>query len=97
VYEIDIALLDHPKIHEIIFHLAMYPGVVQTALMYSEPSAIVTWAFKLSHLIGSAWETVKVSGAEEETAKARLFFYVCARDVLASAMRMLSLTPIDRM
>lgn len=51
----------------------------------------------MGHLVGAAWETVKVTGQEEEIAKARLFFYVTTREVLASAMRMLSLTPIERM
>ena len=34
---------------------------------------------------------------EQEIAQARLYLYTCARDVLASAMRLLSLTPLERM
>ena len=97
VDEIDVSLLDDPKINEIIYHLALYPTAVSNALQFSEPSTIVTWCFKFSHLVGSAWETVKVSGAEEETARARLFLFIQMREVLASAMRLLSLTPIERM
>lgn len=52
---------------------------------------------RLSHLISSAWEHVIVMNQEQEVAQARLYLYTCARDVLASAMRLLSLTPIDRM
>lgn len=78
-------------------HLALYPTHVRNAFLQSEPSQLVTWCFKLGHLVGAAWETVKVTGQEEEIAKARLFFYVTTREVLASAMRMLSLTPIERM
>lgn len=97
VDEIDVSILNHPKIHDILYQLAMYPTVVQNSFKQSEPSGIVTWCFKLSHQIGSAWETIKVSGAEEEVAKARLFLFVQTREVLASAMRMLSLTPIEHM
>ena len=97
VDEIDLSLLDEPKVNEIIYHLALYPTAVRTALHYSEPSTLVTWCFRLSHLVGSAWETVKVAGADEKVAEARLFLYVQTREVLASAMRLLSLTPIERM
>ena len=97
VEEIDVELLNDPKLHEIMYHLAQYPAVVRNAYNLSEPSQLVTWCFRLGHLVGGAWEIVKVAGASEEEAKARLFMYVQVREVLASAMRMLSLTPIERM
>ncbi|WWC63573.1 arginine-tRNA ligase [Kwoniella dejecticola CBS 10117] len=97
VNEIDVSLLNEPKINDILYQLALYPTVVKNAYTYSEPSQLVTWCFKISHLVGTAWETVKVSGADEETAKARLFLYIQTRVVLANAMRLLSLTPIERM
>lgn len=97
VDEIDLSILDEPKVNDIMMHLALYPTAVRTAYAFSEPSTLVTWCFRLAHLIGSAWETVKVTGATEEEQKARLFFYVQTREVLASAMRLLSLTPIEHM
>ncbi|OXG76602.1 arginine-tRNA ligase [Cryptococcus neoformans Gb118] len=97
INEIDLSTLNEPKVNDIIMHLALYPTHVRNAFLQSEPSQLVTWCFKLGHLVGAAWETVKVTGQEEEIAKARLFFYVTTREVLASAMRMLSLTPIERM
>jgi arginyl-tRNA synthetase len=97
VDEIDVAILDEPKVHDIMYHLALYPTAVRNAYQYNEPSTIVTWCFRLSHLVGSAWESVKVTGAEEAAAKARLFLYITTRDVLAQAMRLLSLDPIERM
>ncbi|WRT68664.1 arginine-tRNA ligase [Kwoniella shivajii] len=97
VNEIDVSLLNEPKINDIMYHLALYPTAVKNAYNQSEPSQLVTWCFKLSHLVGAAWETVKVSYAEEETAKARLYLYIQTRQVLADAMRLLSLTPIERM
>ena len=97
VDEINMDILDEPKINEILYHLATFPQAVRTAYNQSEPSTLVTFCFKLSHLVGSAWETIKVSGAPEDAAKARLFLFVQTRAVLAHAMRLLSLTPIERM
>ncbi|KAL0058372.1 arginyl-tRNA synthetase [Marasmius tenuissimus] len=50
---------------EIAFLLGSYPDVVKTALKNHEPSTIVTFAFRLSHAISSAWETVVVKGEED--------------------------------
>ena len=96
---IDISTLTtSPQAREIAFLLGTYPDVVKTALRTHEPSGMVTYAFRLSHAISSAWETVVVKGEEdEEKAKARLWLYLSAKDVLGAAMRLLSIRPLDRM
>lgn len=96
--DIDVSLLTEPQAREIVFLLGSYPDVVKTALKTHEPSTIVTWCFRLSHVISSAWDVVIVKGEENEAkAKARLFLYLAARDVLGSALRLLSITPLERM
>ena len=97
--EIDITTLaESPQAREIVFLLGTYPDVVKTALRTHEPSGVVTFLFRLSHAISSAWETVVVKGEKDvEKAKARLWMYECAREVLAAAMRLLSIRPLDRM
>ena len=96
--EIKTELLVEPAAREIAFLLGTYPDVVKTALRTQEPSAVVTFCFRLAHAISSAWETVIVKGEpDREKAQARLWLYICARDVLASAMRLLTLKPLERM
>jgi len=96
--EIDVTLLTESHAREIVFLLGSYPDVVKTALKTHEPSTIVTWCFKLSHSISSAWDVILVKGEENEAkAKARFWLYLCARDVLGSALRLLSIRPLDRM
>ncbi|KAI8974811.1 arginyl-tRNA synthetase [Trametes punicea] len=91
-------LLVEPQAREIVFLLGTYPDVVKTALKTHEPSGIVTFAFRLSHAISSAWETVIVKGEQDkEKAKARMALYLAARDVLGAALRLLSIRPLERM
>ncbi|KAF8059913.1 hypothetical protein FPV67DRAFT_349524 [Lyophyllum atratum] len=91
-------LADAPHARDIAFLLGTYPDVIKVALKTHEASGIVTFAFKLSHAISSAWETVIVKGEEDlEKARARMFLYECARDVLGAAMRLLSIRPLERM
>ncbi|KAG2133453.1 hypothetical protein BD769DRAFT_1638918 [Suillus cothurnatus] len=83
---------------DIAILLGSYPDVVKTALKTHEPSGVVTFAFRLAHAISSAWETLIVKGEEDvEKARARLWLYLCARDVLGAAMRLLSIRPLERM
>lgn len=92
------SLATMPHARDIIFLLGTYPDVIKTAIKTHEASGVVTFAFRLSHAISSAWETVVVKAEQDkEKAKARLFMYECARDVLGSAMRLLSIRPLERM
>ncbi|KAF9814149.1 hypothetical protein IEO21_05287 [Rhodonia placenta] len=96
--KIDTTLLTEPAAREIVLLLGSYPDVVKTALRTHEPSGVVTFAYRLAHAISSAWETVIVKGESDvEKARARMWMYLCARDVLGAAMRLLSLKPLERM
>lgn len=94
---IDTTLLTEAKAREIILLIASYPDIVKNAFRSSEPSTIVTWCFRLCHAISSAWETLIVKGQPRDVALARLWLYVSAKDVLASAMRLLTLEPLEKM
>lgn len=92
------SLATSPHAREIVFLLGTYPDVVKVALKTQEPSGVVTYAFRLSHAISSAWEVLSVKGEEDlDKARAKMMMYECARDVLGAAMRLLSIRPLDRM
>ncbi|KAJ2915790.1 hypothetical protein MD484_g4636, partial [Candolleomyces efflorescens] len=102
--ELQLDLLAAPhtsqQARDIAFLLGSYPDVVKVALKTHEPSGVVTFAFRLAHAISSAWDAVSVKSLgeeEKEKAKARLFLYQCARDVLGSALRLLTIRPLERM
>jgi arginyl-tRNA synthetase len=97
-HAIDTSLLTEPQARDIAFLLGTYPDVVRVALRTHEPSGVVTFAMRLAHAISSAWEVVMVKGEKDvEKARARLWLYVSARDVLGAAMRLLSIRPLERM
>ena len=92
------SLAGMPHARDIVFLLGTYPDVIKTALRTHEASGVVTFAFRLSHAISSAWETVVVKGEEDVgKARARMWMYECAREVLGAAMRLLSIRPLERM
>jgi arginyl-tRNA synthetase len=91
-------LAQYPRAREIAFILGTYPDVLDVALKTHEPSGVVTFAFRLAHAISAALESVVVKGeADLEKARAKMYLYECAREVLAAAMRLLSIRPLERM
>lgn len=93
----DLALLSEPCAIELIRVIAQYPDVVLNAYRTSEPSTIVTYLFKLTHIVSSCYDILWVAGQEKELATARLALYSSALQVLNNGMRLLNLTPVDRM
>jgi arginyl-tRNA synthetase len=93
----DFSLLTEPHAFIVLRSLAEYPEVVLMALKSSEPSTIVTYLFKITHLASTAYETLIVKGAEPEVGKARYAVYLAVQTVLANGMRLLGLTPLERM
>lgn len=92
------SLSSSSQARDIVYLLASYPDVIKTALKTHEPSGVVTFAFRLSHAISSAWEILIVKGEDDlEKARARMLLYLAARDVLGQAMRLLTIKPLERM
>mgnify|MGYP001759616710 FL=1 len=86
-----------PEALEIVWLLAQWPDVVRTASRDHQASTVVTFCFKLTHAISSAWEKLIVKGQARDDALVRLWLYRCAKDVLGSALRLLTITPLERM
>ena len=89
--------LQVPEALEIVWLLAQWPDVVRTASRDHQASTIVTFCFKLTHAISSAWEKLIVKNQERDDALVRLWLYRCAKDVLSSALRLMTVTPLERM
>lgn len=90
-------LKDSTHAINLIRSLAQYPDVILNTMKTQEPTTMVTYLFKMTHLLSSSYDVLRVVGAEEEVAAARLALYESARMVLRNGMLLLGLTPVDRM
>jgi arginyl-tRNA synthetase len=93
----DLSLLTEPHAIKVVRSLAQWPDVFQNTLKTLEPTTVLTYLFKLTHTISSSYDQLKVVGSEPELLKARMALYDAARITLANAMRVLGLSPLDRM
>lgn len=93
----DLSLLSEDCAIELLRVISQYPDVILNAYRTMEPSTIVTYLFKLTHIVSSCYDILWVAGQEKDLATARLALYSSARLVLNNGMRLLGLTPVNRM
>lgn len=93
----DLSLLTESHATNLVRFLAQYPDVVANALRTLEPTTVLVYLFKMTHVLSSSYEHLQVVGSEKDVAAARLALYEAARQVLHNGMRLLGLSPVDRM
>ncbi|KAL1310552.1 hypothetical protein AAFC00_000832 [Neodothiora populina] len=94
----NLSLLTEKHAVEVIRSLAQWPDVFSNTLKTQEPVTVLTYLFKMTHLLSSSYEVLNVLNAESEELKtARAALYECARVVLSNGMRLLGLSPVERM
>jgi len=102
----DLSLLTENHAHELIRMIAQYPDTVQNTMKTLEPATILTYLFRMTHALSSSYNHLRIvgtdkvvakDGPERELSKARMALYEAARVVLSNGMKLLGLTPVDRM
>uniref|UniRef100_A0A3Q3F7V4 Probable arginine--tRNA ligase, mitochondrial n=1 Tax=Labrus bergylta TaxID=56723 RepID=A0A3Q3F7V4_9LABR len=81
----------------ILQHLLRYDEVLFQSVQDLQPKHLVNFLLKLSHLIASAHRELPVKGSHQDVAQARLRLFSAACSVLANGMRILGITPVDKM
>ncbi|KAI1334094.1 hypothetical protein F5Y15DRAFT_403031 [Xylariaceae sp. FL0016] len=93
----DLSLLSEPHAVNIVRLLATYPDVVQNTLRTLEPTTIITYLFRLTHVVSSSYDHLNVAKSEKPLMTARMALYDAARTTLANGMRLIGLSPLERM
>ncbi|KAK1991646.1 arginyl-tRNA synthetase [Colletotrichum falcatum] len=96
VIKADLSLLTEKHAIELIRVVSQYPDVVQNTLKTLEPTTVLTYLFRLTHVVSSSYDVLRIVGSEPEIQKARLALYSSARTVLYNGMRLLGLSPVER-
>ncbi len=93
----NLSLLTETHALDLIRVISQYPDVVQNTLKTLEPATILTYLFKMTHALSSSYDHLRIVGSEPELQKARMALYDAARIVLNNGMRLLGLSPVERM
>lgn len=92
----DLTLLNEPHAINLVRALASWPDTVQQTLKTLEPTTVLTYLFKMTHMLSSSYDVLQVVGSEPEVKKARMALYEAARQVLNNGMKLLGLNPVER-
>ena len=92
----DLSLLTESHAANLVRALSSWPDVVQNTLKTLEPVTVLSYLFKMTHMLSSSYDVLKVVGSESELKKARMALYEAARQVLNNGMRLLGLNPVER-
>ncbi|EON65602.1 arginyl-tRNA synthetase [Coniosporium apollinis CBS 100218] len=93
----DWSLLKEKHAIDLVRSLAQWPDVFINTLKTLEPVTVLTYLFKMTHALSSSYDHLQVVGSEYEIKRARLALYEAARTVLGNGMRLLGLSPVERM
>ncbi|KAL2135301.1 hypothetical protein VTI74DRAFT_9069 [Chaetomium olivicolor] len=96
---LDADAMNKPHCVDLLRLMAQYPDVTATALRNLEPSTVFTYLFRLAHQLSSCYDVLQVVGAGggRDVMLARATLYEGARQVLENGMRLLGLSPVERM
>ena len=92
----NLSLLTEPHAVNLVRALTSWPDVVQNTLKTLEPTTVLTYLFKMTHMLSSSYDVLQVVGSEVEVKKARMALYEAARQVLNNGMKLLGLSPVER-
>ncbi|KAF2183275.1 Nucleotidylyl transferase [Zopfia rhizophila CBS 207.26] len=95
---VDYSLLQEKLAVDLVRLMALYPDIVTQTLRTLEPCTILTYLFRLTHQLSSAYDVVKVVGAQggRPVTVARAALYAAAQRVLSNRMKLLGLSPVER-
>ncbi|KAF3703015.1 putative arginine--tRNA ligase, mitochondrial [Channa argus] len=81
----------------ILQHLLRYDEILYQSAQDLQPKHLVNFLLKLCHLVASAHRELPVKGSPQHVAQARFRLFSAACSVLANGMRILGITPVDKM
>jgi arginyl-tRNA synthetase len=104
----DLSLITAKEGVELVRLLAQWPDVFLNTYKTREPVTVLTYLFKMTHQLSSCYDakdannknakTMSAMYAETQEKKAALMaLYASARQVLNNGMKLLGLTPVERM
>ncbi|PHH78907.1 hypothetical protein CDD80_6025 [Ophiocordyceps camponoti-rufipedis] len=93
----DLSLLTEPMAVNLVRVISQWPDVVQNTIKTLEPTTILTYLFKMTHTLSTSYGHLRIVGSEPDVMRARMALYDAARIVLCNGMRLLGLSPLERM
>ncbi|XP_071863525.1 arginyl-tRNA synthetase, mitochondrial [Bombus fervidus] len=97
VIECDPSLLKEAEVDQLILLISQFDEVVLKSYEELEPCVLTTYLFHLCKAINIAWRKLSVKHQSNDLGNQRLLLFHIARITLAQGMKLLGLTPLEKM
>jgi arginyl-tRNA synthetase len=94
---VNYSLLAEPEVKRLILTLGGYPSQVERAAQENEPSLISTCLLEVAEAFNAFYNRHRVLVDEPDLRAARLHLITCTQAVIGSGLKLLGITPLDRM
>lgn len=97
VKECDSSLLKETEVNQLILLISQFDEVVLKSYEELEPCVLTIYLFHLCKTINIAWRKLSVKHQSNDLGNQRLLLFHIARITLAQGMKLLGLTPLEKM
>ncbi|XP_043523823.1 probable arginine--tRNA ligase, mitochondrial [Frieseomelitta varia] len=97
VTECDSALLKEPEVDQLILLISQFDEVVLKSYEELEPCILTIYLFRLCKAINMAWHKLTIKNEPKDLGNQRLLLFHTAKIILAQGMKLLGLTPLEKM
>ncbi|KAI8342634.1 arginyl-tRNA synthetase [Chlamydoabsidia padenii] len=89
-------LLDSDAAVDLVLTISQYPDIVHQSWAAMEPSTLVQYLFRLAHSISQATTLLRVKDVDPGLAQARMMLFWSAKTTLGNGLKLLGMTPLER-
>ncbi|XP_033342175.2 arginyl-tRNA synthetase, mitochondrial [Megalopta genalis] len=95
--ECDPSLLKEPEVDDLIILISRFDEIILQSYEQFEPCVLVVYLMQLSNTINKALKKLRMKGEPSDVANQRLLLFHTSRLILAEGMKLLGLTPLEKM
>ena len=89
--------LQEPAVSNLVFLMSKYEEKLLESDMKFDPSVLVNYLIKLTHMSNEAYESLKVKNVDDNIAGQRLLLFRCSKRILEDGLRLLGLEPLKKL
>ncbi|XP_015585700.1 probable arginine--tRNA ligase, mitochondrial [Cephus cinctus] len=97
VSECDPSVLQEPTVDDLITDIGRFDEIIFRAHQELEPHILVNYLLRLSHTINKALKVLQIKHMPSDIGSQRLLLFHSAKNVLAQGLRLLGITPMNKM
>ncbi|XP_076237598.1 arginyl-tRNA synthetase, mitochondrial [Calliopsis andreniformis] len=95
--ECDPNILKEIEVDDLIMLISKFDEIILRSYEELEPCVLTTYLFQLSNAVNKALKTLRIKGEPSDIGSQRLLLFHTAKVILAEGMKLLGLTPLEKM